>query len=651
MISAGPAIPAAARPATVTTTTAADEVTASGPAIAVGTLINNNYVIEEAITSGGMGEVFRGANPLTDEKVAIKIILQSLAQDKKVVDLFKREAKILCQLSDPAIVRYLNFVYDQDLGRFCLIMEFIDGIPLSDHVKASGPLDLDATVRLIRRLAHGLHEAHERGVAHRDLSPDNVMLRGGSVEEAVLIDFGIAKSTEIKDSSLHGQFAGKLKYVSPEQLGHFDGHVDRRADIYGLALLVAAAVQGYAIDMGGTIVEAVNARRVIPELDGVYAPLRPLLAHMLEPDPERRPMDMPAVIGMLDNPALIPAQYASFGDGSAAPISGALGAGLGGVSQGSFGPAAGLNQPPSIAAPAVQPPGIAGPSQSPFGGHSAAPFSSLTGPSVAPVADDDDENPRSGLVVGLLLLAVLLGGGWGVYQTGFVQSLLAGSDPAEDPEPVPTERGGLPPPDPATREGFLAAYEMEDCTFATRVTAGRNSGRIEVFSNQTGGLDDLPEAYGAAFGGRPSLVERDIGANHCPVAGFARALQGRGVAAPVLTLDTDVAAANAPIAGRVREAQGRPLWLFLVTEGGELYNLSSFLSGEPDGSFTFSFTFPGAPTGPRLVVAVTSDTALLTAAAATDGETVAEVLPRVTSEIIEKSRQAAVSVAYLGLPD
>ena len=284
--------------------------------VPIGTLINNNYKIEQLISAGGMGEVFRGTNVFSGDSVAIKIVLQSLAHDPKVAALFKREAKVLCQLADQAIVRYYNFVHDAALDRFCLIMEFIDGLPLSDHVRGSGPLPLAEAKRLLKRLALGLERAHKMEVVHRDLSPDNVMLKGGTIDDAVLIDFGIAKSTEMSEATLFGQMAGKFKYVSPEQLGHFGGHIGPRTDIYGLALLMAAAVRGEPIDMGASVVEAVNARREIPALTGVYPELQPLFAHMLEPDPAMRPENMGQVIRFLERPQDLPPRY------GAAPASG-----------------------------------------------------------------------------------------------------------------------------------------------------------------------------------------------------------------------------------------------------------------------------------------------------------------------------------------
>lgn len=150
-------------------------------AVPVGTRINNNYEILELVSAGGMGEVYRGVNYHTGDQVAIKIVLPSLAHDEKIIQLFRREARILGKLYDEAIVRYLNFVKDEELGRFCLIMEFVEGVALSDMMEKSGALPLDKVKLLIRRLANGLDRAHALEITHRDVSPDNIIVPDGNI--------------------------------------------------------------------------------------------------------------------------------------------------------------------------------------------------------------------------------------------------------------------------------------------------------------------------------------------------------------------------------------------------------------------------------------------------------------------------------------
>ncbi|MDN3713702.1 protein kinase [Paracoccus cavernae] len=107
-----------------------------------------------------MGEVYRAENLFTGDPVAVKIILPNLARDESIIDLFRREARILVQMRNDAIVRYHNFVRDRGLNRYCLIMEFVDGQHLWNYVHERGTLDVDQALVLMRRLANGLAEAH-----------------------------------------------------------------------------------------------------------------------------------------------------------------------------------------------------------------------------------------------------------------------------------------------------------------------------------------------------------------------------------------------------------------------------------------------------------------------------------------------------------
>ncbi len=274
--------------------------------VTAGTLIMGTYEIEKIINSGGMGEVYRGRNIHNDEPVAIKIVLPSLAHDAKIVALFQKESTVLSRLSHEAIVRYHVFTNDPTIGRPCMVMEFVSGTALADRIE-EGPMPLEDVKTMLRRVASGLDKAHKAGVVHRDLSPDNVILEEGSVAHAKLIDFGIAKSTNIGAGTLlQGQFAGKFNWVSPEQLGAFGGHVDGRSDIYSLALITAGVSRGKVLEMGASIVDAVGKRASVPDLTGVDPALVPLLSWMLQPDPGQRTESMAKVMAALDDPSLVP---------------------------------------------------------------------------------------------------------------------------------------------------------------------------------------------------------------------------------------------------------------------------------------------------------------------------------------------------------
>ena len=217
-----------------------------------GVQLNDTYEIDERIASGGMGEVYRGHNIQTGEPVAIKAILPELADQEALFALFKKEATLLGRLHHDTIVRYYSFSLDPRLGRPYLAMEFVDGISLADRIKGA-PLSPAEVRKLFTSVADGLAVAHGAGVVHRDLSPDNIILRDGEVGRPKIIDFGISRSTNIGDGTLIGDgFAGKYNFVSPEQLGMMNGEVTDRSDIYSLGLVIAAALRGKPLDMSGS---------------------------------------------------------------------------------------------------------------------------------------------------------------------------------------------------------------------------------------------------------------------------------------------------------------------------------------------------------------------------------------------------------------
>lgn len=255
----------------------------------VGTQLSGIYELDERIACGGMGEVYRGHNIQTGDHVAIKIVLPEFARDQTILSLFRKEASILNHLSHDAVVRYHVFTIDPGIGRPYLAMEFVDGESLFDMMRR-GPMAPDEVRRLCHRVASGLSFVHKAGAVHRDLSPDNIILPGGSVERAKIIDFGIARSNNIGGETLiGGRFAGKYNYVSPEQLGLYGGEVSEKSDIYSLGLVLAAVLRGKPLDMNGSQFEIVEKRRSVPDLSGIDDEFLPILDAMLQPDPQHRP--------------------------------------------------------------------------------------------------------------------------------------------------------------------------------------------------------------------------------------------------------------------------------------------------------------------------------------------------------------------------
>jgi eukaryotic-like serine/threonine-protein kinase len=261
-----------------------------------GQLLAHTYEIEALLGRGGMGEVYRARHIKLMSLHAIKVIAPELVDDTHVIEMFTEEARKLRMVRHDAVVSYDGLIGDED-GLLYLIMEFVDGVSLAKVIRER-QLTPDELRGLRDRLAQGLSAAHDKLIYHRDISPDNIILVNGMVDQAKIIDFGIAKSAAAGDRTIIGNdFAGKFSYVSPEQLGMFGGEVDQRSDIYSLGLVLAAAGLGQALNMGNSPASAVEARRQIPDLGALPADLRTELEPLLEPDPANRPRSMRHLLG------------------------------------------------------------------------------------------------------------------------------------------------------------------------------------------------------------------------------------------------------------------------------------------------------------------------------------------------------------------
>jgi len=267
----------------------------------VGATLNDNYEVTRYIAQGGMGEIYEGRQIRGNVKVAIKVILPQFAADPEFYKLLEREADLLATLGHDAIVKFRGLSHDPRSQLDYLTLEYVHGPSLEDQMGV-GQIDPQSCRSLLRRLASGLEAAHEKGVYHRDLSPDNVLLRDGRIERATIIDFGIAKDADASKKTVIGAgFGGKLGFAAPEAFGLFGRDIGPWTDIYSLALVVAAAARGRAIDMGtATPIDAIQARQSVPALDGIEPWLASVLSRMLEPDPATRIRSMADVIAAVD---------------------------------------------------------------------------------------------------------------------------------------------------------------------------------------------------------------------------------------------------------------------------------------------------------------------------------------------------------------
>jgi len=250
-----------------------------------GTTLFGEYEIRGELGRGAMGSVYRARHRSLGEYRAIKVMRPEVVADPHGNELFLREARALLEVNHDAVTRCHDLLRDE-AGRFYLITEFVEGTSLRDLLRER-TLDLDEVAALCERLAHGLAAIHACGVVHRDIAPDNILLPEDRVEEAKIIDFGIAHMSASGTTALH--FKGKLAYASPEQLGLFGGEIDARSDLYSLGLVLVEAITGEMQCRERTILQAIERRRqpiAIPR--GIPRSLRKQLQGLLAINPRQR---------------------------------------------------------------------------------------------------------------------------------------------------------------------------------------------------------------------------------------------------------------------------------------------------------------------------------------------------------------------------
>ncbi|AML50703.1 serine/threonine protein kinase [Falsihalocynthiibacter arcticus] len=263
----------------------------------IGDVLNNTYRIEKVLGRGGTSEVYLATSVISGRVMALKALRPEYSLDEDFRALMTREEDMR-EIRHDAIVRY----YDNqqtDSGLIYLVMDYVEGPGLDRKIKDGG-MPADELLILCKRVTEGLVAAHKKNIVHRDLSPDNIILRDGNPHDAVIIDFGIAKDTNPGAETVVGnEFAGKYAYAAPEQLS---GQTDARADIYSLGALLLATYRGKAPDIGNNPMEVIKRKSEVLDTSGVPEPLKSLLDAMTRPDREFRLQSAQAVLDRLQNP-------------------------------------------------------------------------------------------------------------------------------------------------------------------------------------------------------------------------------------------------------------------------------------------------------------------------------------------------------------
>ncbi len=264
----------------------------------LGQTLAGKYRIDERLSEGGMGTVYRGTHVLMDKTVAVKVLRPSLAADEKIVARFSREARAASKISHPHALSVTDFGEDEN-GTVFLVMEYVDGRTLKDIIRQEGPMPLTRVVEIIKQVGSALDAAHAQGVVHRDLKSDNIMLLNTmNADYAQVLDFGIAKIKERDGEYDPGLTApdlviGTPQYMSPEQCSQAPG-IDARSDIYSLGVIIYEMLVGHVPFTGGSPTEIMvkqmqqPAPSILNERSDVPPAVAQVVARALEKSPHDR---------------------------------------------------------------------------------------------------------------------------------------------------------------------------------------------------------------------------------------------------------------------------------------------------------------------------------------------------------------------------
>ena len=205
----------------------------------VGEVLADRYELEELVGTGGMSSVFRAHDRLLDRKVALKVLHEQYSSDGDYVERFRREARSVASLSHPNIVTVID--RGEHEGRQFIVFEYVDGENLKRLIERRGPAPVATVLELGMQIAHGLSFAHQQGLVHRDVKPQNVLLNGDG--QAKVTDFRIARSLDVQHGMTQtGTVLGTSDYIAPEQAQ--GQRVDEHTDVYSLGVVLYELLTG-----------------------------------------------------------------------------------------------------------------------------------------------------------------------------------------------------------------------------------------------------------------------------------------------------------------------------------------------------------------------------------------------------------------------
>lgn len=209
------------------------------------------FFLKTLLGQGGYGAVFEAEQTSVGRRCAVKVLAPRDLNDRKVIERFKMEARATSRLTHPNSVTIYDFGEDEEFGVLFIAMEFLEGEDLSQYVKTHGSFDTNTALHIVEQAAASLDDAHQHGLVHRDVKPQNIMIlkRGRDEHFVKVIDFGIAKALEATTAmapdtqlTMTGTIVGTPQYMSPEQVR--DIQLDGRSDQYSLAIVLYVLLTG-----------------------------------------------------------------------------------------------------------------------------------------------------------------------------------------------------------------------------------------------------------------------------------------------------------------------------------------------------------------------------------------------------------------------
>ncbi len=242
----------------------------------IGTMMAGKYEILDVLGDGGMGVVYKAHDSLMDRAVAIKILHAQLVSDSMSVKRFQQESKAASRLRHPHVITTFDFGISPT-GQPYIVMDFLDGEPLSEVIKRDGNVAVERGIRILSQTCDALDHAHKQGVIHRDLKPSNIVLCkfDGQSDFVRVVDFGVAKliggNQEGQRLTQAGEVCGSPVYMSPEQCVGAD--LDRRSDIYSMGIVIYETLTGRLPIVGKTMVDTMTKH--ISEIPPRFNAVRP----------------------------------------------------------------------------------------------------------------------------------------------------------------------------------------------------------------------------------------------------------------------------------------------------------------------------------------------------------------------------------------